>query len=225
MHPDRDSGSPRDGTTVGKPSAPFEHAFAFRGHNAASLMVLAVSRPDEVAADRDGERLRAVIENGSELTGATAGALVGLIGGPPGAAAGAAAGFAIEKALRRIGLEVYDRLVVRRQQVRVGAALGVMEKDAAKAAAMGRAPRTDRFFDEPGDGRRSHGEEILEGTLRAAADAYEERKLRHIAAIFPSVAVREDVSASRRTMAPEDGRRAQLAADGCVVRGPRPAGR
>lgn len=71
-----------------------------------------------------------------------------------------------------------------------------MEQDAGTALADGKRPRTDGFLDEPSDGRRSVGEELLEGALRAAADAHEERKLRHLAAIFPSVAVREDVSAA-----------------------------
>ncbi|MET0600925.1 MAG: hypothetical protein ABW167_02955 [Baekduia sp.] len=146
-------------------------------------------------SDSDSERLRGIIEESSELTGMTAGAMVGLIGGPPGAAAGAIAGFAISKALRRIGLEVHDRLLVARQQERVGAALGVMYDDTTEALTNGRQPRIDGFFDTPpGRGQRSDADEVLEGTLRAAADANEERKLRHIAGIFPSVALREDVN-------------------------------
>jgi hypothetical protein len=156
-----------------------------------------VSEPDQVDEERDIRRLRDIIEDGSELTGVTAGAMVGLIGGPPGAAAGAVTGFVISKALRRIGLEVHDRLLVARQQERVGAALGVMSQDTAEGLANGQGPRADGFFDAPtGGGHRSDAEEVLEGTLRAAADANEERKLRHIAAIFPYVALRTDVSSA-----------------------------
>jgi hypothetical protein len=156
-----------------------------------------MSEPDRGDEERDDKRLRDVIEGGSEVTGVTAGALVGLIGGPPGAAAGAVAGYVISKALRRIGLEVHDRFLVARQQERVGAALGVMSQDAAAALANGGSPRVDGFFDAPSEGgQRSDADEVLEGTLRAAADAYEERKLRHIAAIFPSVALRTDISSA-----------------------------
>jgi hypothetical protein len=154
-----------------------------------------VGETDQDDDERNAARLRDIIENGSELTGATAGALVGLIGGPPGAVAGAAAGVVITKALRRVGLEVHDRLLVAHQQERVGAALGVMSRDAADALATGEHVRTDGFFDTPPGGRRADADEVLEGTLRAAADAYEECKLRHIAAIFPSVALRDDISA------------------------------
>lgn len=41
---------------------------------------------------------------------------------------------------------------------------------------------------------RSDAEEILEGLLLHAANAYQERKLRHLGAILPSLAVRPEIS-------------------------------
>jgi hypothetical protein len=55
--------------------------------------------------------------------------------------------------------------------------------------------RCDGFFDEA-DGRRSDAEELMEGVLLHAADAYQELKLRHLAAILPALAFRSDVSAA-----------------------------
>jgi len=55
----------------------------------------------------------------------SAGGAVGLIGGPAGAMGGAAAGVMLTKVMRRVGLEVYERLIVRRQQERVGAVLAI----------------------------------------------------------------------------------------------------
>ena len=151
---------------------------------------------DDGTRGDDGARLREVIKSGSELTGAAIGGAVGLMGGPPGAIGGAMAGVTITKVLTRVGLEVHDRLIVRRQQERVGRALGVMEHDAAQGLAAGHRPRDDGFFETPPDGRRSDAEEVLEGVLRAAADANQERKLRHLGAVFPSLAVRDDVDTS-----------------------------
>lgn len=143
-------------------------------------------------ADR---RLRDVIEGSSDLIGAVAGGAIGLVGGPVGAMGGAATGVLLTRTVRRVGLEVYDRLLVRRQQERVGAVLAIALADAEARRAAGEHGRTDQFFDAT-EGHRSEAEEILEGVLLKAANAYQERKLRHLGAILPSLAFRPDVSAA-----------------------------
>jgi hypothetical protein len=143
--------------------------------------------------DSEANRLRALLENSSDLIGAIAGGAVGLVGGPAGSMGGAAAGVVITKTIRRVGVEVYDRLVVSRQRERVGAVLAVALDDANHRAHSGEAIRDDGFFDFA-EGRRSEAEELLEGVLLQAANAYEERKLRHLGAILPSLAVRPDIS-------------------------------
>jgi hypothetical protein len=108
---------------------------------------------------------------------------------------GAALGVAITKTLRHVGLEVYDRIMVRRQQERVGLVLGVAGADAERLGLEGNRLREDGFFDS-NRGTRSDAEELLEGLLLEAANAYQERKLRHLGAILPSLAVRPDISAA-----------------------------
>ena len=79
--------------------------------------------------------------------------------------------------------------------MRVGATLGIAAKDVDELSTSGASIRADGFFDED-DGRRSDVDELLEGILLHAADAYQELKLRHLAAIMPALAFRLDVSAA-----------------------------
>jgi len=145
--------------------------------------------------DPSDRRFRGMISSSSDLIGALGGGAVGLIGGPAGAMGGAAAGVMLTKVMRRVGLEVYERLIVRRQQERVGAVLAIAWADAAADAEAGREPRSDGFFDSA-PGLRSDAEEILEGVLLHAANAYQERKLRHLGAILPALAIRPEISAA-----------------------------
>ncbi len=84
-----------------------------------------------------------MISSSGDLIGAVSGGAIGLLGGPVGAMGGAAAGVMITKTMRRVGLEVYDRLFVRRQQERVGAVLAVAWADAA--AGVGSALKARRL--------------------------------------------------------------------------------
>jgi hypothetical protein len=65
--------------------------------------------------------------------------------------------------------------LVRRQQERVGAVLGIALADADTRRTNGEAIRSDEFFEQR-DGLRSDAEEILEGVLLQAANAYQEHK-------------------------------------------------
>lgn len=152
-----------------------------------------MTKHSDEPGDSDGRRLRNLIESSSDLIGAVAGGAIGLVGGPAGSIGGAAAGVAITKTVRRVGVEVYDRLLVTRQQERVGTVLAVAISDAQAHAEEGEEIRNDGFFDAE-EGRRSDADELLEGVLLQAANAYQERKLRHLGAILPSLAVRPDVS-------------------------------
>jgi hypothetical protein len=152
-----------------------------------------MNEDSDESAEADSHRLHCLIENSSDLIGAVAGGAIGLVGGPAGSIGGAAAGVAITKTIRRVGVEVYDRLLVTRQQERVGTVLAVALDDAQTRAKDGDKVRDDGFFDS-GEGQRSDADELLEGVLLDAANAYQERKLRHLGAILPSLAVRPDVS-------------------------------
>jgi hypothetical protein len=118
-----------------------------------------MSEDSDDSAEADSHRLHDLIENSSDLIGAVAGGAIGLVGGPAGSIGGAAAGVAITKTVRRVGVEVYDRLLVARQQERVGTVLAVALDDAQARAADGEKIRDDGFFDS-GEGHRSDAEEL-----------------------------------------------------------------
>jgi hypothetical protein len=164
------------------------------GRHVSEARLGSMVEPSESRDSGDDVRLRLAIESGGELLGAVGGGAVGLLGGPAGAMLGAASGVALTRAFKRVGVEVYERLIVSRQQQRVGAALAVVVHDTKSLAAGGASWREDGFF-EADEGRRSDAEELLEGVLLQAADAYQEMKLRHLGAIVPALATRPDVSA------------------------------
>ena len=80
-----------------------------------------------------------------------------------------------------------------REEARVGAALGLIELDAERRKADREEPRRDGFFDDRGT-LRPDAVDLLEGVLREAADAYEERKVPLFARLFSETAHRSSVS-------------------------------
>jgi len=77
--------------------------------------------------------------------------------------------------------------------VRAGAACA-FAADAISARLMaGQQPRTDGFFEDERPGR-SPADEILEGVLCAAADAYEEGKVPFLGWLFAALAFADDIS-------------------------------
>ncbi len=141
----------------------------------------------------DEPRARAVVEGGGDLIGAAAGGAIGLVGGPFGAVGGAMAGVAISRSLQAVGSEVLERVLAHRAKGRVEAAGQVIAADTNALMASGLSVRTDAFFRADGT-RVSTADEVLEGLLLYAADSYEERKIRHLAAVFPIVATDENVN-------------------------------
>jgi hypothetical protein len=84
---------------------------------------------------------------------------------------GAALGVAVQHASK----VVVGRLN-RREEERVGAALLMIRADAHTREEEGERLRQDGFFDARGT-LRPEAEDLLEATLRQAAETYEERKL------------------------------------------------
>jgi hypothetical protein len=137
------------------------------------------------AADPDNDEGRAARElarAGTELAGALAGGAVGTIGGPVGIAAGAAAGVVVQRAARAVAARLSSR-----EAQRAGAALVLIESEVGRRRDRGEGPRDDGFFDERG-GLRPDAEELLEGVLRHAASAYEERKVPLLARLYSETA-------------------------------------
>src|SRR6266511_3326365 len=108
-----------------------------------------------------------LIESGSEIAGAATGAAVGLVAGPLGVIGGAALGAALGRVLKHVGAAAAF----------AGAAIAI-------ALETGRQPRDDGFFETREGGDRPAAEEILEGVLQKARDAYEERKLRLLGLLY-----------------------------------------
>jgi hypothetical protein len=100
--------------------------------------------------------------------------------------AGAAGGVLATRVLKRVGGELQERIFGSQQRVRIGAAFAFAAEEIASRLAAGEAPRTDGFFAE--DPARSSASELLEGVLLLAADAFEERKVRHLGWLYASVA-------------------------------------
>ena len=134
-----------------------------------------------------------LIENGSAIAGAATGAAVGLVGGPAGVVGGAALGAALAGVLRRVGSEIRHRMLGPREAIRIGAATAFAGEAIVNALAAGRVPRDDGFFDQR-SGVRAAADEILEGVLQKARDAYEERKVRHLGILYANVAFHPEIS-------------------------------
>jgi len=134
-----------------------------------------------------------LINGGTELAGSVIGGAIGSVGGPGGIVGGEAAGVAATRVLRRVGAEVHQRLLAPRQRVRVGAAYAFAADAISAQLVAGYRPRTDGFFEDDPTGR-SPADELLEGVLSAAADAYEERKVRFLGWLYASLAFADDVS-------------------------------
>lgn len=147
-----------------------------------------------MGADEDRRRATDLIETGGELAGALTGGALGTIGGPAGVVLGAAGGVAVTRTLQRLGAEVQERVLAPRQRARAGLALGVATERFAERAARGEDVRDDGFFEKRPGGERPEADELLEGVLRRAMDAYQERKVPCIGAFFASVAHRPDIS-------------------------------
>jgi hypothetical protein len=151
----------------------------------------------ELAAGPDDERSRRVrsfVESGGRVAGGAAGAAIGLIGGPVLAIAGGAAGQAIGDTLANAAAEFYERVLSRRQGGRAADALAVATVEINRRLAGGDTPRQD--FMDGADDDASEAAEVLEGTLLAAANAYEQRKVEYIGRFYANLAFDSTVSPS-----------------------------
>jgi hypothetical protein len=124
------------------------------------------------------EKLKTIIDKGSEIGGSVTGAGIGLlIAGPVGAIGGAAVGPLVAHAFKKIGTELSEKLMSPREQARVGATYTLALEKISKSLQNGKNVREDDFFIEQDKGR-SKSETILEGTLLKARNEYEEKKIK-----------------------------------------------
>jgi hypothetical protein len=131
-----------------------------------------------------------LVQAGSEIAGAAVGGALGLLAGPPGVVAGAAGGVIVTRALKTVGRELQERFFGPRERVRVGAAFAFAADEIKARLEEGDVPARDFIEDDSG---RSSVYELLEGVLRASADAYEERKVRHLGWLYASLVFEESI--------------------------------
>jgi hypothetical protein len=134
-----------------------------------------------------------LFQGGADIAGASVGAAIGLVGGPPGALGGAAAGAVAGRVLSRVGADLQRRFLGPREGVRVGAAAAFAAAEIEAQLESGNQIRQDGFFGED-DAGRAPADEVLEGVLLKARDAYQEKKVRHIGILFGRVAFEPGVS-------------------------------
>jgi hypothetical protein len=148
-----------------------------------------VSGPDQ----NEDSGLRDFIGSGGQVVGQVAGAAVGILAGP---LAGAGAGAVLGEVLSRVGIELHDRVLAHRQGARAAGALATAAVRIEEHLQAGDQPRDDGFFDAGDDGRVD-AEEVLEGTLLTAANAWEERKIEPLGRLFANIAFDESISPAR----------------------------
>jgi hypothetical protein len=144
----------------------------------------------------NNEKVKNLISMGTELSGTAAGGALGfLVGGPIEAAGAAVAGLAISKISNFVLIDIADRVLSKREQVRVGAAASLAIEKIREYLESGKSPRNDDFFEHI-SGSRPKAEEIFEGILLKSKNEHEEKKLKYISSIFANTVFMSDVSLS-----------------------------
>ena len=151
--------------------------------------------PDQSERETEkNERLRQLINHGTEIaSGAFGGAVGFLCGGPIGAVVGGASGPIAALALRRIGGEISERHLGTREKVRVGAVLMIAAAEIIQRVENGETPRKDDFFDEKPTGR-SDAKEVAESVLLRAQREPEEKKIWYMGYLISSITFDSEIS-------------------------------
>jgi hypothetical protein len=119
----------------------------------------------------NNQKIKNLIESGSDVAGSGSGAAIGfIIGGPVGAAGGAIIG----TGMKVIATEITERFLSKKESNRIGAAFILAVKKIQENQNEGRIIRTDFAGSE---NVRKKFEELLEGVMLKARDSYEEKKL------------------------------------------------
>ena len=112
--------------------------------------------------DNSQDKLKSIIEKGSEIVGSVSSAAIGLVlAGPPGAIIGAAMGPMITSVFERIGLEISNTFLGSREQARIGMTYGNALVEIKRRIDAGDIPRSDNFYKSKKN-ERSKAETLLE---------------------------------------------------------------
>lgn len=144
--------------------------------------------------DNDKEKLKKIIQYGTEITGSSGGAVVGfflggLIGGPGGAAGGAALGTLTQKIL----VDLANKVLSQREKVRVGAVAFFAIQKITERLENNDSLRNDSFFQSE-TGAQSNGEQLFEGVLLKARNEYQEKKIRYFGFFYANLAFAENIA-------------------------------
>lgn len=170
---------------------------------AASTTITSVSRREPRAKDRKGKAL----EVGAKTVSRVGGTGVGLGGaallGPVGALLGPATSTALEELFERLGIARLFDSVGKEFAARQLGPVQLARAEEAYTQALQRmaerlnedeAIRDDGFFDGPRENDRPAAEELLEGVLQAAVDAYEQRKVERLGELYAFIAFNPDIT-------------------------------
>lgn len=148
---------------------------------------------DDALIREQDEKVRDIVETGTDIAGATTGAAIGLLtGGPPGALVGAAAGPVAARTLRALAVEFRDRVLGPREEVRVGAVISFASTKIKEKLDADEQPRQDGFFTDAQDNRAS-AKEVFEGVVLASQREAEEKKVRLFGNLLANLAFEHDV--------------------------------
>lgn len=152
---------------------------------------------DDTLSREQEEKVEDIIQTGTDIAGATTGAAIGLlVGGPPGAIVGTAAGPAAARTLRGLAVEFRERVLGRREEVRVGATISFASAKINEKLENGQRLRHDGFFADAKDDR-STAKEVFESVVLAAQREAEEKKVRFYGNLLANLAFVEDVDRSQ----------------------------
>ncbi|HVQ57673.1 MAG TPA: hypothetical protein VMS60_02085 [Solirubrobacterales bacterium] len=95
-----------------------------------------------------------------------------------------------------MGADLKQRILGPREELRVGAATAFAGAAIQALLEDGQQPRDDGFFDST-ENQRPAAEELFEGVLLQARDAYEEKKVRLLGVMYAQFAFRTDITPAR----------------------------
>lgn len=151
-----------------------------------------MGKVDTPSNSDENDRLHEIVDAGMELAGGGAGAVIGSVfsvamAGPTGIFAAGVAATAVALTLRKVGAEITDRVLAKRETLRVGMVLGLTAKYTQKRLDEGDKIRDDGFFDTDLVDR-SEADEVFEGVLIKCQQEHEERKLPYLSHLITSFA-------------------------------------
>lgn len=128
-----------------------------------------------------------LLSTGYEIAGSATGGAIGcIVGGPSGAVVGAASGVVINKVLCKLGNEIKERVLSKREEVRIGATLTYAICKINENLSNNKKLREDDFFNYE-IGLRSVAEEIYEGIILSAQREHEEKKMKFLGNLIANI--------------------------------------